>query len=176
MVDKLIQFVSHCGIKDVEVFQLEHRQIVLEERVRFNCFFCRNYSNKWCCPPNIPDLDYSRVLQEYDNFLLLTYKYGFDGEITTEDRTLSTNIVHKLGLELEKFLWENNHPLAKVFIGGGCKLCGYTCPMDDCSKPTMRRLPLEAIGVNVVKTAGNIGIDIVFPPKNYFYRVGLLLW
>jgi len=172
MLKKIFQFNNQDNVK---MLIAERCNIVFEERVLFNCFFCKNYGYKWSCPPNIPNLTFSTVLNEYDNYVLLFHKKKFENEITIDDRIQSTSIIHMLGLKLEKILWENNHPMAKIFIGGGCKLC-TNCPKTGCVKPYFRRIPLEAIGVNVIKTAANVGMEIVFPPKDYFYRVGLLVW
>ena len=35
---------------------------------------------------------------------------------------------------------------------------------------------MEAAGINVVKTAQNVGYDIVFPIGDSLSRYGLLLW
>lgn len=40
----------------------------------------------------------------------------------------------------------------------------------------MARIPLEATGVNVIKSLDNIGIKIEFPLINKFYRFGLIAW
>ena len=132
-----------------------------EERVKLKCFHCKRYDENWMCPPNIPELDYPQILSEYNNRILVWHK--------TEDRL--SNVLHHALLEAEKLLWNSNYPLAVSFIGGSCKLCDE-CPDIGCSKPDLARIPLEAIGVNVIKTSG---LPIVFPSKE-IYRVGLLVW
>lgn len=47
---------------------------------------------------------------------------------------------------------------------------------DKCNNPGMARIPLEATGVNVIKSLDNIGIKIEFPLINKFYRFGLIAW
>lgn len=92
-------------------------------------------------------------------------------------RQESTNLVHKILLELEKELYLNNEPVAVSFIGGSCKLCKDGCSPDSCRFPQMARIPLEATGVNVIKLVKeSIGINVVFPPKDFLYRFGLILW
>lgn len=36
---------------------------VFEENVKMNCFYCGKYANNWKCPPNLPNVDYKKCLQ-----------------------------------------------------------------------------------------------------------------
>lgn len=56
------------------------------------------------------------------------------------------------------------------------KLCKNGCAKDKCNNPGMARIPLEATGVNVIKSLANIGIKIEFPLIDKFYRFGLIAW
>ena len=73
-------------------------------------------------------------------------------------------------------MYINNNSLAISFIGGSCKLCKNGCGKERCNNPGMARIPLEATGVNVIKTLENIGIKVQFPIKDRFYRYGLIAW
>jgi len=151
-------------------------KLVFEERVRLNCFHCSRYNVNWTCPPNIPERDYQKLIQEYDNALLVYCKIPVPRGKMDIVRRDSTNILHRALLAAEKHLWDNNYPLAVSFIGGSCKLCAQGCDPHGCRQPTLARIPLEATGVNVVKLAETIGVEIRFPPGDSLYRVGLLLW
>lgn len=155
---------------------IESSQLVFEQRVSLSCFHCERYGVNWTCPPKIPSLDYRRLFSEYDDALLVYCRSPFNKRNMSVVRRDSTNLVHRALLVAEKFLWDNDHPLAVGFIGGSCKLCNQGCAGDRCRQPTLARIPLEATGVNVVKTTQKVGVVITFPPKNYFYRVGLLFW
>ena len=150
--------------------------LVFEERVLLNCFHCKRYGVNWTCPPKIPDIDYEKILGEYDSLLLFWCEIPFEEHTFEIVRYESTNLLHRTLLEAEKFLWEKNHSMAISFIGGSCKLCAQGCGEEVCRQPQLARIPLEGIGVNVVKSAKNVGINIIFPPKKYLYRVGLLGW
>jgi len=150
--------------------------LVFEERALLNCFHCKRYGVNWTCPPKIPNIDYEKLLKEYDSLLLFWCKIPFEEETFEIVRYESTNLLHRKLHEAEKFLWENNHPMAISFIGGSCKLCAQGCGEEKCRQPQLARIPLEGIGVNVVKSAKKVGINIIFPPKKYMYRVGLLGW
>ncbi len=156
----------------ITIKRIKFSDIVFEERVKLGCFYCKNYNKKLTCPPNIPDLDYNKILSECDNLHIICHKHHFQNIITHKDRADSTHAIHDFILSTEKKLGLNNNPIILSFIGGCCKLCGYECGL--ICDTEHRRISLEAIGVNVVKSMHNVGVDLIFPPKEYFYRIGLI--
>lgn len=40
----------------------------------------------------------------------------------------------------------------------------------------MARTPLEALGVNIIKSMKQYGVEITFPTDQVLKRIGLLLW
>jgi len=161
---------------EVNIKNITISDLVFEERVKLACFTCKNYNKKWCCPPNIPDLNYQKILSEYEHLNLVYYQYKFEKEISQKDRIESTSILHNYLLKMEQTLGNNNNPMVVSFIGGCCKLCGYDCESNVCLHHTKRRIPFEALGINIVAVMKKIGVSIVFPPKKYFYRIGLIAW
>lgn len=151
--------------------------LVFEENVKMNCFYCGKYNNNWRCPPRLPDIDYKKMMNEYDAglFVVLSYDIAEDSEYEMV-RNNSSIVLHKTLLDLEKWMWKHNCSNAISFIGGSCKLCKGGCGKEKCSNPYMSRSPLEAVGVNIVKSAGKYGIDIRFPADRRLTRIGLLLW
>ncbi len=152
--------------------------IKIENKVKLQCFHCKNYKNKWTCPPKIPTIDYLELFHEYNNAAIVYCKMPFR---TKEEfniiRVESTNLLHRAMLELEEILYKNNSPMAVSFIGGSCKLCKDGCSEESCRYPDLSRIPLEATGVNVIALMKEtLDINVVFPPKDYLYRIGLLLW
>jgi len=160
----------------LDVKAIEPSNLVFEERVLLNCFHCHRYRVNWTCPPKIPDIDYRKLILEYDNVLLVYCKMPFTKKKRDVIRRDSTNLLHRALLDAEKLLWDNNYPLAISFIGGSCKLCDQGCDEHSCRQPTVARIPIEATGINVAKSLENVGLTITFPPKDYLYRVGLLAW
>lgn len=156
---------------------IDPRDLIFEENVKMNCFYCGKYNNNWRCPPNLPDIDYPKMMQEYNAglFVSLTYNICDPADFNTI-RTDSSNVLHKLLLILEKWLWNHNSSNAISFTAGSCKLCKGGCGKEKCNNPYMSRSPLEATGVNVVKSAKKYGIDINFPTDKQLMRIGLLLW
>lgn len=158
------------------IVPIDVNDLVIEERISLNCFYCGKYNNNWRCPPNLPDIDYKKVFQEYSCAALVYAKMPFTEKTYTDVRNESSVILHKALLKIEKILWNNNFPMAASFIGGSCKLCKNGCGKDKCNNPYMSRSPIEATGVNILKSAEKYGINISFPPSDYMLRIGLILW
>lgn len=152
-------------------------ELVFEENVKMNCFYCGKYNNNWKCPPNLPELDYRRMMAEFDAGMLVALTYPIDDpEEYNTVRTESSVTLHKLLLTLEKWMWNHDSPTAISFTAGSCKLCKGGCGKERCNNPYMSRSPLEAIGVNVVKSAHKYGMDVSFPTNKKMTRIGLLVW
>lgn len=153
------------------------KELIFEENTKMNCFYCGKYNNNWRCPPHLPDIDYPKMVQEYDFglFVYLTYQIN-NAEEYSSIRNESSVALHKLLLSLEKWMWNHNCSNAISFTAGSCKLCKNGCGKDKCKNPYMSRSPLEAIGVNVIKSARKYGIDVRFPTDKKLMRIGLLLW
>ena len=156
---------------------MDPKDLIFEEAAKQNCYYCGRYGQNWRCPPNLPNVDYPKMMGEFDKglFVYIPYSYntreGFDAA-----RTDSSVQLHKLLLNLEKWMFNHNAPMATSFIGGSCKLCKGGCGKERCNNPYLSRSPLEATGVNVIKSAKKYGIDIRFPTDKQMMRIGLLLW
>jgi predicted metal-binding protein len=149
---------------------------VFEKRVKLNCFYCNKYNTSWTCPPKIPDLDYKEMFNEFENYCVVYGEFPFVEETYSKVRAESSVIVHKAILEAESYLLQNGNSTYLSFIGGSCKLCKNGCGVNKCNNPYLSRIPLEATGVNVIKTLAKYGIEIKFPVKDKIIRAGLLLW
>lgn len=158
------------------IVPIDTKELIFEQRVKFNCFYCGKYNNCWKCPPKLPDIDYQKMFNEYDNSAFVYGKYYFNSNNYQIVRNESSTLLHKSLLKIEKCLWDNNYSMAISFIGGSCKLCKNGCGKEKCNNPYMARSPLEATGVNIVKSAEKYGIDVTFPPKDFIMRLGLILW
>jgi predicted metal-binding protein len=162
--------------KNIEIYNIKKEQIIFEKRVLLNCFYCSKYSRQWTCPPNIPKIDYVEMINEYDNILIIGCSYKTNEDNYSDIRYKSTNEIHKSLLILEKVLWKNNFPMAISFIGGSCKLCKNGCAEDKCRNPSKARIPIEATGINVIKTLENINIKLDFSNNLQISRYGMILW
>lgn len=174
------EFLDFCksSAPDAGFVFMDPKEAVFEENVKMNCFYCGRYGNNWKCPPNIPkDIDFKKMFSEFDEGLFVVYKFDISDPQQYEIvRSESSVILHKLLLKLEKWMYEHDMSTAVSFGAGACKLCKGGCGKERCNNPYMSRSPLEATGVNVIKTAAKFGIDIHFPANKELMRVGLLLW
>jgi predicted metal-binding protein len=158
--------------KDVSVHRIS--DVVFEERVKMNCYYCKHYGRKHTCPPNIPDVNYPEMMAEYRNKVVLLYT---ECSRAREQIRISTSLrIHKTILLMERLLWNHNYPMAVSFTGGSCKLCSNGCMTDKCCNKAEARIPIEAMGVNVIATLRKIGIDLVFTDKTKITRCGMVLW
>ena len=161
---------------NIRLYPMRLEDLVFEERVKMNCFYCKNYNFSWRCPPKTPQVDYKKMMLEYNQGLFVKLEMPFDDNNYQEIRARSTNNLHKALLRMEKILWEHDFPLVISFIGGSCKLCKNGCGKERCNNPYAARMPVEATGINVVKSVEKCGIHLSFPPRGSLTRVGLLLW
>jgi len=154
---------------------ISHKDIVFKKRNKLLCFYCGRYKNKWTCPPRIPDINYEEMFKEYENLAFVYYENEINANYD-EVRENSTVNLHKVLLDAENYLFRKSNSTRISFIGGSCKLCKNGCDPDKCRNPYLARIPIEATGVDVVESAGKVGIEINFPAEKKLIRLGLLLW
>jgi len=150
--------------------------LIFEERVKMNCFYCGKYNANWRCPPKITQIDYKKMLSEYKNIALIYVRISFSEMDYSTVRNDSSIYLHRALLLCEKWLYQKNNVMALSFIGGSCKLCKNGCAPEKCANPYQSRSPMEALGINVVKTAEQFGIQISFPAIDSMIRIGLIAW
>ncbi len=173
--EELLLWVNENGFP-VEGIEIETEKLIFEERVKMNCFYCAKYNTNWKCPPKIPELDYAKMFSEFDKAAFVYIRMPLhDSDYDTVRKNSSVQL-HQAMLMCEKWLYQHNNSTALSFIGGSCKLCKNGCAPGHCANPYQARIPVEALGINVVKSAQQYGIEIRFPPTEYMMRIGLLLW
>lgn len=161
------------GLQGIEI---DSKDLIFEERVKMSCFYCARYNNNWKCPPKIPPIDYEKMLAEYEHSAMVWLKMPVTPETLEDVRVESSVTLHKALLEMERLFFHKNNSTCLSFIGGSCKLCKNGCGKDRCSNPYKARSPVEAIGVNIIKSAQKYGVEIEFPIQSDLMRIGLLLW
>jgi predicted metal-binding protein len=161
---------------EYSIVEIETDNLIFEERVKLNCFYCNKYKTNWKCPPNIPVINYQKTVKEYDNACFVYKRHSLNADTFNTVRYESTNDLHKTLLEMEKILFSVSNGLVVSFIGGSCKLCKSGCGSGRCNNPYQARIPLEAIGINVIESANKYNIKIEFPIKDSLLRLGLILW
>lgn len=164
---------TYPSIKMVEV---NPNNLIFEERVKLNCFYCARYNMSWRCPPKIPVIDYKKVLSEFKTGAFVYDEVPLNEATYSDVRTDSTVMIHRALLQAEKYLLKAGNSMYLSFIGGSCKLCKNGCGKEKCNNPYLARIPLEATGVNVVASALQYDIKITFPVEDHITRIGFLLW
>lgn len=160
----------------IEGKKISADKLIVEERVKMNCFYCGKYNVSWRCPPRVPKINLDKMFSEYENAALIYIRMPLDKTDYDTVRSDSSVYLHRALLLCEKWLYKQNNTTALSFIGGSCKLCKNGCAPEKCVNPYQSRSPIEALGINIIKSAELFGISIQFPPTEYMTRIGLLLW
>ena len=154
----------HTLNRDAEGILIDPGKLIFEENVKMNCFYCGKYNNNWKCPPNLPDIDYKKMMSEYDIGMAVVLAFQIKQQSEYDKiRNDSSVILHRLLLDLEKWMYNRNSSNTISFIGGSCKLCRGGSP-------------IEATGINMVKSMKQYGVSLDFPTDRVLKRIGLLLW
>lgn len=121
--DEILDYLYSLN-ENAQGIMIEPERLVFEENVRMNCFYCGKYGTNWKCPPNLPDLDYKKMMGEFDTGMAVLLAFPVEGQGDYDRiRNDSSVMLHRLLLELEKWLYDHNSSNALSFIGGSCKLC-----------------------------------------------------
>ena len=177
--DTIFELLEHFASKeypDLHLKECDPRDAVFEERVKLSCFYCARYNVCWRCPPKIPQLDYPKIMSEFEHAALVWVDMPMTKETYADVRSESSVRLHHAVLGLEKELLKNHVDIYLSFIGGSCKLCKNGCGKERCNNPYLARIPLEATGINVVKTVEKYGIKVEFPATTHMMRIGMVLW
>jgi predicted metal-binding protein len=140
------------------------------------CKSCKRYGLTGCCPPVIGTFEYyKKLLKRYSYGKIFIEKFIINDEKNWKalGRTSSLKLHHVLLKEKNQLL-NKGHYFNVILGGGSCKYC-KECSIP-CRFPQFRAIPIEATGIDVIKTLNKIGMFLKFPVKKVFYRVGMVLW
>ncbi len=123
--------------------------------------------------------EFSKVLARYRYGILVQIsvpatELGEDRDKAVHDQVKKLNeIVAKL--ERDAFLF--GYRFAAGLGGGPCPLCEECSAIEgeDCRFPFQARPSMEALGIDVIKTAESAGMPIDLPPKDTYVWTGLVL-
>ena len=171
------------------------KQVVIDERVRLKCEVpkCAGYGQYLTCPPYVMSVEaFSKIRSSYKWGLLVQVeakdidstdkdKGRINRTILKENRKLHRSFKLKL-LEIveavESAAFKKGMRFATGLVGGSCVLC-EKCVVDKSSKacrhPFRARPPMEAVGIDVVKTAQNAGLPIHLSSLKNVVWTGLVL-
>jgi predicted metal-binding protein len=141
------------------VKQIHPSSVVTAPWVRLKCQFgCGGYNYGYCCPPNTPTAEETRlVLDCYNRALLFHIE-----TLWSKDRGTRLKKFRQMLIDLEGDMFKDGYYKAFVFLAGPCNLCkecgkvtGTFCSHGDRARPSM-----ESCGIDVFQTARNNGRHI----------------
>ena len=148
--------------------------LIFDLKVREMCKWCKRYGKKATCPPYIESVEYySNVLKRFKHGIIYYDFFPTDGDAEEVGYKSSMEVYEKLTRERTR-LFEGGHYLIMILGAGSCKLCDRcTFP---CHIPDKGIIPVEATGIDVVKTMERFDVKVAFPIKETLVRVGMVLY
>jgi len=177
--------------------------VVVDERARLKCSvpICDDYGLNLMCPPNVMSIQtFKEILAKYNHAILIQIEAPIPPEMMEEiqkaedvaalyksakflnsyKRTFDPvklklhRIVHKV----EAQAYALGYRFATGFTAGSCKLCKECVAIrshEPCRQPFRARPSMEAVGIDVFKTAENAGLPFEIPVKDKTVWNGLIL-
>lgn len=182
---QLIEIAMERGATEAKIVPVH--DIILDERVILKCQvpLCKEYGNHLLCPPNSPSLaQFREALKKYSNALLIQIRTPADqlGSKSEEGRKKAiyapANELHEIVNAVEKAAQELGFTFAAGFIGGACKLCDPCVGVKSgkpCKYPFKARPSMEAVGIDVHRTAQRAGRVFSFDIEKEIVWNGLVL-
>ncbi|MFC2027988.1 DUF2284 domain-containing protein [Chloroflexota bacterium] len=156
-LDKYCAQAVQSGITETK--QIEPSTVETAAWVRLKCQFgCPGYDRSYCCPPNTPKHDETRVILDSYNRAILFHIEA----IHTEDRGKRIREHYNMLTDMEGDLFKEGYYKALLFLSGPCRLCKECSYLNDdpCILRDRARPSMEACGIDVYETARNNGFPI----------------
>jgi predicted metal-binding protein len=182
VLDKIISSIKNRGASAVVVIDVNN--IVVDERVRLKCQvpLCDSYYKNLMCPPYVPAVaDFRESLKRYSRAILLQVSAKLENSSTdasSKEVFIHAKKLHELVNFGEKEAFLAGYRFAAGFIGGCCRLCDECVAVQGekiCRFPFKARPSMEAMGIDVMETAGIAGLPVSFPIGDMVTWTGLIL-
>ena len=179
------------------------KDVVVDERVRLKCLVpvCDDYGLNLMCPPYVMSVqEFREVLAKYNWAILIQIEAPITAEMKKEIRQVgdvaalykNANFMdsykksfdpiklklHQIVNKVEAKASMLGYRFATGFKAGSCKLCPECVTknsQEPCRHPFRSRPSMEAVGIDVFKTAENAGLPFEIPTKNKAVWNGLIL-
>lgn len=177
--------------------------VVVDERVTLKCRVppCKDYGRNLMCPPHaIHITELREILSKYEWALLIQVEAQIEADVKAEIRqtgdvaglykkekfldafrkNFGTNFtqLHLIINRVEAKASMLGYRFATGFKAGACTLCPECVAANSgkhCRHPYQARPSMEAVGIDVFKTAEIAGLPLDFPPKGKAVWNGLVL-
>lgn len=166
------------GIETIRPFHID--QFELAQWVGLKCRYgCSQYGTSWSCPPATPTFSQARaIISEYTLALLLVGSQKCTNFYLNNSKRRSEQVRYWKGtVSLERQLFLQGYDKAFSLVSGSCSLCSKCTYPDACRFPTERRPTIESLGVDMLGTLKNLGIDtnVAKDPKELFKYYAIIL-
>jgi predicted metal-binding protein len=176
--------------------------IVVDERVQLKCRYppCINYGKSLMCPPyTLTAKELREILEKYKYAIIFQIDKTIDKEVQNYIKNKETTLLElyndkkfvelvskkgawREGVEtskiisaLEREAFKRGYHFALGLTSGPCRLCESCDPKSPCKHPWEARPSMEAVGIDVSKTAENAGFQIQWGTKESMNLTALVL-
>jgi len=166
------------------------RRVVVDERVRLKCRYppCESYGKSLMCPPytTTPE-EFRRILSKYKHAILIQTDFDVPDAMKKRIQSEGARYVdlidekefsdtrkkwaletwmklNRIVEDVEREAFRKGYYLATGFTAGSCKLCDSCDVSSPCKHPWRSRPAMEAVGIDVFRTAKNAGMKIEWLP------------
>jgi predicted metal-binding protein len=182
----------------------EAKDVVIDERTRLKCIVpvCDDYGVNLMCPPNVMSVaEFASILSRYDVTILIQVGIAVPEKVKNmiengdenlselynnkvfsdnyrQTLTKARKLLHEIVNKVESAAFSMGYNFAAGLIGGSCRLCGNCVKAgsgEPCRHPFLARPSMEAMGIDVARTAVNAGLPFDIPPKETAVWNGLVL-
>lgn len=179
-INTLIDVALESGATKAKL--MDAKNVVVDKRVRLKCSVPRCYAYGSCltCPPNIMSVkEFQEILDSYHNVLVVQVEAGQNsldrsskglGDASFDQIKEHMDVLHPFRMKLlevidkvEAEAFKRGYAFAAGFGAGSCRLFGDECPgIQDgrCRHPFRARPAMEAMGIDIRKTAEKAGFSV----------------
>jgi len=179
---------------------IDTRKITIDERVQLKCRYppCVNYGKNRMCPPYTPSAkEFEGMVLKYRKAMLVQVDTPLPETVQTRIRgdgmkladivkegdleKLNERLLadwkkfHTLITDIERESFRNGYYLSLGLVMGCCRLCNECDPKQPCKHPYESRPSMEAMGIDVYRTAKNSGLGFEWNRKDSIIYNGLVL-
>jgi len=143
-----------------EVLLISTEDICVAEWVQLKCKYgCKRFGRSWCCPPETPTPDQTRILLNGYRKGLLLCGSGKNTEFYKDNNQKRRRQVRvwKGTIAIERQLFLLGYYRAFALVAENCALCKDCLYPHDCKFPTDRRPSVESLSIDVFQTLKNVG-------------------
>ena len=194
---ELCDFAFEKGATMAKV--IDAKLIVVDERVQMKCRYppCLYYGANLMCPPYTPSAkEFREYVAKFKSAIIVQIETPIEDEIQKRIKTKGANLkelvkdkklleqtssmegwkkLDKVVTAVEREALNKVYYLSLGLTAGTCRLCN-TCDLKwPCKHPWEARPSMEAVGIDVHKTAKNAGLSLKWNSKDFMTLTGLVL-